>query len=135
MLRPKQKAFADEYIKSGNASDAARKAGYSAKCAYSIGEENLRKPEVSAYIAQRQKQIESERIASAEEVMRFFSSVMRGEVADQFGLEASLDTRLSAGKELMRRYNAVKSDEGRIDRVAQIMERLDTESEVRDAQQ
>lgn len=135
MLRPKQKAFADEYIKSGNASDAARKAGYSAKCAYSIGEENLRKPEVSAYIAQRQKQIESERIASAEEVMRFFSSVMRGEVADQFGLEASLDTRLSAGKELMRRYNAVKSDEGRIDRVAQIMERLDAESEVRDAQQ
>lgn len=135
MLTAKQKAFADEYIKSGNASDAARKAGYSAKSAYSIGEENLRKPEVSAYIAERQKQIESERIASAEEVMRFFSSVMRGEVMDQFGLEASLDTRLSAGKELMRRYNAVKNDDGRIDRVAQIMERLDAESEVCDAQQ
>lgn len=128
MLTPKQKAFADEYIKSGNASDAARKAGYSARSAYSIGEENLRKPEVSAYIAERQKQIESERIASAEEVMRFFSSVMRGEVADQFGLEASLDTRLSAGKELMRRYNAAKMDDGRIDRVAQIMARLDAEA-------
>lgn len=128
MLTPKQKAFADEYIKSGNASDAARKAGYSVKSAYSIGEENLRKPEVSAYIAERQKLFESERIASAEEVMRFFSSVMRGEVADQFGLEASLDTRLSAGKELMRRYNAAKTDDGRIDRVAQIMARLDAEA-------
>lgn len=128
MLTPRQKAFADEYIKSGNASDAARKAGYSARSAYSIGEENLKKPEVAAYIAERQELIESERIASAEEVMRFFSSVMRGEVADQFGLEASLDTRLSAGKELMRRYNAAKTDDGRIDRVAQIMARLDAEA-------
>lgn len=134
MLTPKQKAFADEYIKCLNASEAARKAGYSAKCAASIGEENLRKPEISAYISERLKQIEAKRVASADEVMRFFSSVMRGEVSDQFGLEASLDTRLSAGKELMKRYNAIKSDDGRIDRVAQIMARLDAESEAQHAQ-
>lgn len=130
MLTPKQKAFADEYIKCPNASEAARKAGYSAKCAGQIGEQNLKKLEISAYINERLKQIEADRVASADEVMRFFSSVMRGEVSDQFGLEASLDTRLSAGKELMKRYNAIKSDDGRIDRVAQIMARLDAESEV-----
>ena len=43
-LTPKQKAFADEYIKNGgNASDAARKAGYSEKTAYSMGQQNLKK--------------------------------------------------------------------------------------------
>lgn len=134
MLTPKQKAFADEYIKCGNATQAARKAGYSERAARQIATENLTKPSISEYIGIRMKQIDDERVASADEVMRFFSSVMRGEVADQFGLEASLDTRLSAGKELMRRYNAVKNDDGRVDRVAQIMARLDAESGVQDAQ-
>lgn len=134
MLTPKQKAFADEYIKCGNATEAARKAGYSERAARQIATENLTKPSISEYIGIRMKQIDDERVASADEVMRFFSSVMRGEVSDQFGLEASLDTRLSAGKELMRRYNAVKNDDGRVDKVAQIMARLDAESGVQDAQ-
>ena len=129
MLTPKQKVFAEEYIKCGNATEAARKAGYSEKAARQIATENLSKPSISEYIRQRTEQMDAQRVASADEVMRFFSSVMRGEVMDQFGLEASLDTRLSAGKELMRRYNAVKNDDGRIDRVAQIMARLDAEAE------
>lgn len=134
MLTPKQKAFADEYIKCGNAAEAARRAGYSEKTANTIAAQNLAKLSISQYINERLKKIEEDRVASADEVMRFFSSVMRGEVADQFGLEASLDTRLSAGKELMRRYNAVKNDDGRVDKVAQIMARLDAESGVQDAQ-
>lgn len=134
MLTPKQKAFADEYIKCGNAAEAARRAGYSEKTANTIAAQNLAKLSISQYINERLKKIEEDRVASADEVMRFFSSVMRGEVADQFGLEASLDTRLSAGKELMRRYNAVKNDDGRVDKVAQIMARLDAESGVHDAQ-
>lgn len=40
-LTPKQQLFADEYIKSGNATDAAIKAGYSPKTARSIAQENL----------------------------------------------------------------------------------------------
>ena len=79
-LTPKQKAFADAYIETGNQTEAARRAGYSEKCAYSIGNENLSKPEVSAYIKERMAELESQRVASADEVMRFFSSVMRGEV-------------------------------------------------------
>ena len=46
------------------------------------------------------------RVASADEVLQFFSSVMRGEVKDQFGLDAALSDRLNAGKELMKRYAA-----------------------------
>lgn len=119
MLTPKQKAFADEYIKCTNASEAARKAGYSKRSAASIGEENLRKPEISAYIDKRLRQIEAQRIATADEVMRFFSSVMRGEVSDQFGLDASLSDRISAGKELMKRYSLSE------DRNKGAMEKLD----------
>lgn len=131
MLNERQKAFADYFLKLGNATEAAISAGYKPKYAGTNADKLLKNTKIQEYIENRQKQIESERIASIEEVMRFYSSVMRGEVTDQFGLEASLDTRLSAGKELMRRYNAVKNDDGRIDRVAQIMARLDAESGVR----
>ena len=43
-LTLKQKRFADEYIISGNATDAAKKAGYSEKTAFTIATENLKKP-------------------------------------------------------------------------------------------
>ena len=104
MLTPKQKAFADEYLKCGNATEAAKRAGYSEKTARVIGQENLQKPAICAYIAERQKQIDDSRIADAAEVQRFYSAVLRGEIKDQFGLEASLDTRMAAGRELMKRH-------------------------------
>lgn len=112
MLNDRQKKFADYFIECGNATEAARKAGYKEKSAYSIGSENLRKPEIAAYIEERTKPAEDKRIADADEVMMFYTSVMRGEVADQFGLEASLDTRLKAGESLMKRYIAAKSKDG-----------------------
>ena len=78
-LTPKQRKFCDEYLISGNATDAAKKAGYSEKTAYSIGEENLKKPELREYIDAKLEQISSEKTATAEEVMHYLTSVMRGE--------------------------------------------------------
>lgn len=49
-LTPKQRAFVREYLIDLNATQAAIRAGYSEKTAYSIGEENLRKPEIAAAI-------------------------------------------------------------------------------------
>lgn len=103
-LTPKQKAFADEYLKCGNATEAAKRAGYKEKAAYQTGAENLRKPQIISYIRERQKQIDDARIADAAEVQRFYSAVLRGEIKDQFGLEVSLDTRMAAGRELMKRH-------------------------------
>ena len=105
-LTPKQKAFADYYIECGNATKAAKRAGYSAKTAARIGSENLQKLDISEYIARRTQAQNEARVASADEVLQFFSSVMRGEVKDQFGLDAALSDRLNAGKELMKRYAA-----------------------------
>ncbi|MBP3409700.1 MAG: terminase small subunit [Clostridia bacterium] len=106
-LTPKQKAFADAYIETGNASESMRRAGYSEKNVNTTGAQNLANPSISAYIKSRMAELEAQRVASADEVMRFFSSVMRGEVKDQFGLDASLQDRLNAGKELMKRYSAI----------------------------
>lgn len=108
-LTPKQKAFADEFLKCGNATEAAKKAGYSKQSARQMGTENLSKPSVSSYIQERQKQIDDERIADIAEIQRFYSAVLRGEVKDQFGLDASLETRIAAGRELMKRIEKTES--------------------------
>ena len=102
-LTPKQKAFCDEYLICGNASEAARKAGYSEKSAGFIAGENLKKPVIAEYIAKRQKEIEDARIADVAEVMQFLTSVMRGEVKDQFDLDAPLSERTNAAKEILKR--------------------------------
>lgn len=103
-LNERQKAFADYYIQTGNATEAAIKAGYSEKTAYSIGNENLKKPEISAYIGERMEEQGEKRVADANEVIEFYTAVMRGEIKDQFGLDASLSDRLKAGDALMKRY-------------------------------
>ena len=113
-LTPKQKAFADEYLMCGNAAEAARKAGYSEKTATVIGSENLSKPNILEYIAERQKQIEDSRIANIKEVLEFYSSVLRGEIKDQFDMDASLSDRLAAGRELMKRYEKADEQEARV---------------------
>ena len=121
-LTPKQKAFADYYLETGNATEAAKRAGYSEKTAYAMGAENLRKPQISQYIEERKKQAEDKRIADISEVLQFFTSVMRGEVKDQFDFDPSLSDRLSAGKELMKRYE--KGDDGKKDALAKLDEVL-----------
>ena len=116
-LTPKQKAFADYYIECGNAAEAYRKAGYkNYKSAAVEASKALNNPKVSQYIEERQKQIEDSRIASAAEIMQYFTSVMRGEVKDQFGLDAPLAERTKAAVELAKRKVDVaqKTDTGGI---------------------
>ncbi|MED4255181.1 terminase small subunit [Priestia megaterium] len=76
-LTPKQQAFGDYYIETGNATQAAIKAGYSKKTARVIGQENLLKPAIKKYIEKLNKQIESERIADMKEVKEFWTSMVR----------------------------------------------------------
>lgn len=105
-LTQKQKVFCEEYIKTGNASDAARKAGYSQKTAPFIGAENLKKPQISAYIKSRLDEQDAALVADANEVLRFYSAVMRGEIRDQFGLDPSLADRIKAADSLAKRLAA-----------------------------
>ena len=78
-MTPKQKRFCDEYLIDCNATQAAIRAGYSEKTAKQIGTENLSKPDIRAYIDERLAEVQSKKIASAEEVMQYLTSVLRGE--------------------------------------------------------
>lgn len=52
-MRHKQIVFVDEYLRTWNATRAAKAAGYSEKTARSMGSENLTKPDIKALIEKR----------------------------------------------------------------------------------
>lgn len=82
-LTVKQQRFADEYIRLGNITQAALNAGYSPKTAHSVGNENLKKPMVKAYIDIRMDELKKESIAEQDEVLQYLTAVMRGKVKDE----------------------------------------------------
>ena len=80
-MTERQKRFVDYYIKSGNATEAARKAGY--KNPVKIGSENLTKLDIRKAIDDRLAEMQSERIADAEEVLTYLTAAMRGEITEE----------------------------------------------------
>lgn len=78
-LTAKQQRFCDEYLIDLNATQAAIRAGYSAKTARVIGQENLLKPAIKEYIEKRMAEKESALIADQDEVLKYLTSVLRGE--------------------------------------------------------
>ena len=82
-MNERQKRFADEYIISGNAYQSAIKAGYSPKYAKTDAHKLLENTRIKNYIDERLKEIESEKIADQQEVLKYLSAVMRGEMTEQ----------------------------------------------------
>ena len=78
-LTAKQQRFCDEYLIDLNATQAAIRAGYSKKTANRIASENLLKPDIRKYIDARMKEKEAALIADQDEVLRYLTSVLRGE--------------------------------------------------------
>lgn len=123
-LNERQKKFADYVIKLGRsrAKEAAEIAGYSKKTASVQANQLLKNLKIKAYIEERIKtaaepreRAEADRklVADGDEVLQFLTATMRGEVKDQFGLDAQLKDRLAAAKELQRIIDvAKKSDDG-----------------------
>ena len=103
-LTARQKAFCDYYIETGNATEAARRAGYKSKNMSNMASENLGKPYIKAYIDERMKSIASDRIATAEEVLQYLTKVMRGEEKDRYGKDALIQDRNKAAEMLGKRY-------------------------------
>lgn len=101
-LTPKQKAFADNYIKNGgNASDAARKAGY--KQPEIQGYENIRKPNIATYIAERQAEIDKRNgtdIMSLADIQKRRSQIASGTLKDSFGFTPAFTEQLKAMADL-----------------------------------
>lgn len=120
-LTEKQKKFADNIVKLGRekATEAAKLAGYSERTASACACRLLKHVKVKAYIKERLKtaaepkeRAEADRklVADGDEVLQFLTATMRGEVKDQFGLDAQLKDRLAAAKELQRIIDIAAKD-------------------------
>lgn len=116
-LTIKQKKFADEYIISGNASDAARNAGYSPKYINSNVQKLLQNTAIKQYVDERLAELSDKQIAKQEEVLKYLTSVMRGEQTEQTlisegaelgqriaNIEVSAKDRIKAAELLGKRY-------------------------------
>ena len=79
-LTNKQRAFVSEYLIDFNATQAALRAGYSERTAYSIGQENLNKPEIKSEIEQHLNNLSM----TAEEAVLRMSELARGDLSEIF---------------------------------------------------
>lgn len=102
-LTPLEQNFIKYYVKCGVAVEALRKTGYECDDYYRASQAILDRPNVKMEIKRIMDEIRNDTIANATEVMTYFTSVMRGEVKDQFGLEAPLSERTKAAQEIAKR--------------------------------
>ena len=99
-LTPKEKKFCQEYVRTGNASEAVRLAGYSEKNVRQRGSKMLSKDYIQAYINELMEELKKETIADADEVMQLLTSIARGEtteenvVVDKAGNVSIVETRV-----------------------------------------
>ena len=103
-LTEKERIFADEYIKTTNATQSAIKAGYAENSASVTGSKMLRKPKVRQYIDAVMNERSKNTIATADEVLEYLTRVMNGEEKDAFGLDVSVADRTKAAELLGKRH-------------------------------
>ena len=85
-MTEKQIKFVDEYIKSLNAAESARRAGYAEKNADVTGAKLLVNPSVKSEIEKRLAEIKSVRTAELQEVLEFLTLVMRGAIEEEVAM-------------------------------------------------
>lgn len=106
MLSLKQQKFCEFYVQSGNATEAAKRAGYSEKTAYSIGQRLLKNVETQKYIKRLTDKPQESRIATADEVLKFFSEMMKSN-------EVAPKDRIRAAENLAKRFALDKPSEAK----------------------
>lgn len=100
----KQQRFIEEYPVDFNATQAAIRAGYSEKTAYSIGQENLKKPEIASAIQERIDTL----TMRADEVLIRLGQIARGSVADFADIEKLSDLRNHPLAHLVKKIKSKK---------------------------
>lgn len=102
-----EQKFITNYIKCGVAIQALKDTGIQLEndvsyrnAAYRMLNQVNVKAEINRIMTE---ELKPETVATAEEVMSYFTAVMRGEVKDQFGLEAPLSERTRAAQEIAKR--------------------------------
>lgn len=102
-LSVRQEAFCHYYAEEPNGQQAAIKAGYVAEYARITASKLLTQTNIQEKIRALRDENFKRNQATASEVMNYLTKVMRGEIKDQFGLEAPLSERTKAAQELAKR--------------------------------
>ena len=93
-LQARQELFCLEYIKDGNATQAAIRAGYKPKYAGTNADKLLKNTNIRARIDELMAEVQQEKIADAEEVLRYLTSVIRGEATEEVAVGTPIGTEI-----------------------------------------
>lgn len=102
-LSTQELTFVSLYIETGKTAEAVVKAGYKTTSPAAYGRKLLSKPKIQNELQLQLSALRNEYIADNVEIMQFFTKAMRGEVKDQFGLDATLADRMKAAEALAKR--------------------------------
>lgn len=135
-MTDKQKRFCEEYLKDCNGTQAAIRCGYAPRSARQQADRMMSKDDIRAYINEQMEKMQKKTIASAEEVIEYLTSVLRGEsvstelVVEGIGegmseartvqKEPSEKDRLKAAELLGKRY-ALFTDKTQVDGVIPVV--------------
>ncbi|HEL1765688.1 MULTISPECIES: terminase small subunit [Streptococcus] len=141
-MNDKQIRFADEFIKLGNATQAALNAGYSEKTSYSQGQRLLKNVEVKEYINKQMQELHKSNIMQAEEALSILSDIARGKRDEEVLIlnpttgkverhtkKADNATVIKAITEILKRYPTAKQSEKLELELAKLKAQLNTDND------
>lgn len=141
-MNERQRRFADEYIKTGNATQAAIAVGYSEKTANRIASQNLSKLDIKTYIDEQMAELHKKNIMDATEALYILSEIARGKRDEEVLIlnpttgkverhtkKADNATVIKAITEILKRYPTAKQSEKLELELAKLKAQLNTDND------
>ena len=126
-LNERQLKFVDYFLQTGNAAEAARRAGYSEKYAGQNADKLLKNKDIAEYLKKRSQDINADRIADLQEILTHVTEILRGEIGERITIHekqkgkrtvtqeirksATLKDRLKAAEILLKRFDITGNDD------------------------
>ena len=110
MLTTKQKIFCQEYLKDFNATNAAKRAGYSEATAYSIGSENLSKPEIQKYLNRLKSDLSKRNNITIDDLIGELKSLAFFDIKDFYDEDGNLKPIPELSKEVAKAIASFEVD-------------------------
>ena len=121
-LTAKQQAFVAEYLIDLNATQAALRAGYSEKTAGSIGNENLKKPEIQEAISDARKKRAERTEVDQDYVIRKLKEIADKDASDMTESELKYSNKIRALELLGKHTGAFEGRQETNDRVMVVID-------------
>ena len=105
-LNARQQKFVDEFCKSGNAMQSAKKAGYAENTAASCACRLLDNPNIHAAISTRMEEAKTKNVADTREILEYLTSVMRGQHEDEVVMNIGKGNGITAAEKVAAKVGA-----------------------------